>query len=131
MPYPKKPIADNKIAVEPTSITKLGQTHFRSFIDFIRSQGVIGLAVGLVLGGAVTTLVKSMIDNIVMPPIGFLLGSGQGLKGLSWTIGQTIGGNAAVLNYGLFLNDLINFVVIALVVYLMVRLLKVEKIEKK
>ena len=102
-----------------------GQTN--GFMNFIREQGVVGLAVGLVLGGAVTILVKSMVDNVVMPPLGFILGSAEGLKGLSWNMGQTPAGKDAILHYGVFLNDLINFLVIALVVYLLVHALGFDK----
>ena len=66
-----------------------------------------------------------------MPPIGLLLGSANGLKGLSWIIGTTHDGAPALLNYGVFLNDLINFLVIALVVYVIVRLLKLDTFDKK
>ncbi|MEO6109474.1 MAG: large conductance mechanosensitive channel protein MscL [Candidatus Saccharimonadales bacterium] len=102
----------------------------RGFVDFIRTQGVVGLAVGLVLGGAVSILVKSLVDNVVMPPVGLLLGSADGLKGLSVTIGKA-SGNPAVIHYGTFLNDLINFLVIALVVYLVFNLLGLTKLDKK
>lgn len=98
----------------------------KGFVNFIREQGVVGLAVGLVLGGAVATLVKSLVDNVVMPPIGLLLGSSDGLKGLSWTMGRT-DGKDVVLHYGVFLNDLLNFAVIALVIYLVVHLLGLDK----
>jgi large conductance mechanosensitive channel len=100
--------------------------HVRGFVNFIREQGVVGLAVGLVLGGAVTTVVKSLIDNIVMPPIGFLLGSANGIKGLSWTLGSSMG-QPVVLQYGTFINDMINFMVIAAVVYFTVHLLGLDK----
>lgn len=98
----------------------------QGFVNFIREQGVVGLAVGLVLGGAVATLVKSLVDNVVMPPVGLLLGSADGLKGLSWTIGRT-NGEDAVLNYGVFLNDFLNFVIIALVIYVVVHSLGIDK----
>jgi large conductance mechanosensitive channel len=105
--------------------------HLKGFLDFVREQGVIGLAVGLVLGGAVSVLVKSLIDNVVMPPIGVLLGSAEGLKGLTVSMGEH-GGKEAVLSYGLFLNDLINFVVIAGVVYGVVHVLGFDKkLDKK
>ena len=120
-----------KIKVSPISIAKVGKSQMKAFSDFIRTQGVVGLAVGLVLGGAVSVLVKSLVDNVVMPPLGLLLGSAQGLKGLSWTMGKTNAGVPAVLNYGIFLNDFINFVVIALVIYLIVRLLRFDRIDKK
>lgn len=98
----------------------------KGFVNFIREQGVVGLAVGLVLGSAVATVVKSLVDNVVMPPVGLLLGSADGLKGLSWTIGRT-GGKDAVLHYGVFLNDLLNFVIIALVIYIVVHMLGLDK----
>ena len=120
-----------KIKVSPISIAKVGKSQMKAFSDFIRTQGVVGLAVGLVLGGAVSILVKSLVDNVVMPPLGLLLGSAQGLKGLSWTMGNTNAGVPAVLNYGIFLNDFINFVVIALVIYFIVRLLRFDRIDKK
>lgn len=120
-----------KVSLSPMTIVLVGESQFKSFLDFIRTQGVVGLAVGLVLGGAVSVLVKSLVDNVVMPPLGFILGSAQGLKGLSWTMGTTPTGTPAVLNYGVFLNDLINFIVIALVVYFIVRLLRFDRIDKK
>ncbi|EDK72863.1 Large-conductance mechanosensitive channel-like protein [candidate division TM7 genomosp. GTL1] len=104
-----------------------GRTHASDFMTFIREQGVAGLAVGLVLGGAVTVVVKSLIDNIVMPPLGLVLGSAEGLKGLSLSLGQTAAGKDAVLHYGVFLNDVVNFMVIALVVFLVVRVLGFDK----
>jgi large conductance mechanosensitive channel len=139
MSAPKKPIirkpniniTAQQVNVGPVSIARAGSSQIKAFFDFIRTQGVIGLAVGLVLGGAVSILVKSLVDNIVMPPLGLLLGSAEGLKGLSWTIGKTAGGVPTELHYGIFLNDFINFVVIALVVYLIVHLLRVEQFDKK
>ena len=113
------------------AIIQAGNEQMKSFMDFIRSQGVVGLAVGLVLGGAVSVIVKSLVDNIVMPPLGFLLGSAEGLKGLSWTMGNTASGQPAILHYGIFLNDVINFIVIAVVIYSTVKLLKVEQFDKK
>lgn len=126
-------MANKKIdrRIDPTVIVRFGGSHAKAFIEFIRTQGVIGLAVGLVLGGAVGAMVKSMVDNIIMPPLGLVLGSAEGLKGLSWVIGKTSDGKEAVLHYGVFLNDLINFVVIALVIYFIISLFKIEKIEKK
>ena len=98
----------------------------RGFVNFIREQGVVGLAVGLVLGSAVAAVVKSLVDNVVMPPIGLLLGSADGIKGLSWTMGQA-NGKDAVLHYGVFLNDLLNFVIIAFVIYIVVHSLGLDK----
>lgn len=117
--------------INPKSIIIAGESQFMAFLSFIRTQGVVGLAVGLVLGGAVSVMVKSLVDNVVMPPLGLLLGSTGGLKGLSAFIGKTSGGADVVLNYGIFLNDFINFLVIAFVIYLLVSLVKVDKLDKK
>lgn len=130
----KKPtikITAENVEITPQAIAKVGTSQLKGFIDFIRTQGVVGLAVGLVLGGAVSVMVKSLVDNIVMPPLGLILGSAEGIKGLSWTIGNTNAGQAVIIRYGIFLNDFINFIVIALVVYLIIRLLKIEKLDKK
>ena len=115
----------------PKEILTMGNSQLKGFVEFIRTQGVIGLAVGLILGGAVSTLAKSLIDNIIMTPIGFLLGSAEGLKGLAVTIGVTAEGGPALWRYGMFLNDLINFLVIALVVYVLVRIMGLDKLDLK
>ena len=116
--------------IGPKNIITAGESQLAAFLNFIRTQGVVGLAVGLVLGGAVGVVVKSLVDNIVMPPLGLLLGSTEGLKGLSVVMGKTSDGAPAVLHYGIFINDFINFVVIALVIYLVISLFKVDKFDK-
>ena len=100
--------------------------HLVGFVNFIRGQGVIGLAVGLVVGTAASTLVNSLINNVVMPPLGFLLGSSDGLKGLVLDMGVTPSGEQAVLRYGAFLSDFINFMVVAVIVYLVVKLFRMD-----
>ena len=102
------------------------KAQFAGFKKFIKDQGLIGMAIGLILGTASGDLVKSLINNIIMPPLGFILGSAEGLKGVVWNMGKTPAGKEAVLSYGAFLNDVINFLVIAFVVYFV--LLFVEKL---
>ena len=127
----KKKVASPTLVREAaTGVVTVSGAQVRGFLDFIRTQGVVGLAVGLLLGGAVSLLVKSLIDNVIMPPVGLLLGSNDGLKGLSWAIG-TVDGEPAVIHYGTFLNDFINFVVIALVVYFIFHALGLTKLDKK
>ncbi len=131
MPKAKILKVAKKVKVYPNAIVKVGSSQMKAFLDFIRTQGVVGLAVGLVLGGAVSVLVKSMVDNVVMPPLGLVLGSAEGIKGLAWTMGNTTGGQPAVLHYGIFLNDFINFLVIAAVIYFVIHLLRLDQIDKK
>ncbi len=100
------------------------------FLNFIREQGVVGLAVGFVLGAASTTLVKSLVENVIMPPVGILLGSADGIKSLTLGLG-TYNGKESLMRYGQFLNDLIYFIILALVVYVVVKLLHLDRLDVK
>ena len=100
------------------------------FLEFVREQGVVGFAIGFILGSASSTLVKSLVDNVIMPPIGILLGSAEGLKNLKLNLG-TYSDKTAYLQYGQFLTDLINFLILALVVYIVAKLLKLDRLDKK
>lgn len=96
----------------------------KGFIDFVRTQGVVGLAVGLILGAAVSDLVKSLISSFVSPILGLVLGSAEGLGAANFTLG------GATITYGAFLNTLINFTVIAFVIYFGVKKLGLDKLDK-
>ncbi len=96
----------------------------KGFLEFVRTQGVIGLAVGLILGGAVTTLVTSLIKNLINPLLGLILGQAKDLADSYISI------LGAKLMYGNFILDLINFVVVALVVYFGVKKLRLDRIDK-
>ncbi len=86
---------------------------------------MVGLAVGFILGGAVSDLVKSLIDNIINPLLGILLNQAKGLTEASFMLG------GATIKYGAMLNTLINFFVIAAVVYFSVKKLGLDKLYKK
>ena len=108
-------------------VKKIGgglKSQFSGFVDFIRTQGVVGFAVAFILGGAVSALVTSLVINLVNPILGVLLGSAKDLAANSINF---FGGN---IMYGKFLNDLINFLVIALVVYFGVKKLGLDKLDK-
>jgi len=97
----------------------------KGFIDFIREQGVVGLAVGFILGGAVSGLVKALIDDLINPLLGVVLGAAGNLQDASLMIGPV------ALAWGHFINTAINFVVIAVVVYFGVKGLGLDKLDKK
>ncbi|MBI5019160.1 MscL family protein [Candidatus Gottesmanbacteria bacterium] len=97
----------------------------RGFIDFIREQGVVGFAVGFILGGAISALVKSFIEDIVSPVLAL------GTSNLSTLTEAYLQVGSAKIMWGSFLNDLINFIVLAFVVYFAVKILKLDKLDKK
>lgn len=102
----------------------------KGFIAFVREQGVVGVAVGLTLGLGSKSLVDSLVANILNPIIGILSG-GESL-GSKYVCLKTVGESCTTkLGYGQFLSDLLGFVVIAAVVYFMVKVLKLDRIDKK
>ena len=97
----------------------------KGFIDFVREQGVVGLAVGFILGGAVSKVVTALVNDIINPLLGLVLGAVGGLKTASLKIG------AAQIMYGDLLSVIVDFIVVALVVYYGVKIIGLEKLDKK
>ncbi len=97
----------------------------KGFIDFVRKQGVVGLAVGFILGGAISKVVSSIVQDIINPLLGIILGATGGLQKMVIKVGT------AEIMVGNFIAALIDFLVIALVVYFGVKGLKLEKLDKK
>jgi large conductance mechanosensitive channel len=84
------------------------------FSVFIEQRNVLNLAVGVVLGTAFGQIVNSLVNNIIMPLVGILLG-GVDVAGLSFHVGE------AVVGYGLFLQGIINFLIIAFCIFWFVK----------
>ena len=97
----------------------------RGFLKFIREQGVIGFAVGFIVGGAVTKLVTAFVTDIVNPAAGLALGFTKNLDKAYFQI------YSAKIAWGDFVTSLIDFLIIAGVVYLIIRLLGIELEKKK
>lgn len=94
----------------------------KGFIEFIRKQGVIGLAIGFIVGAATGVVVSALVNDLITPVIAMILGK-QDLNALTFTI------NNAVFSYGHFISVLINFVIILAVVYLIFKVLGLEKLD--
>ena len=101
---------------------------WREFRDFAVRGNVVDLAVGLILGAAFTTIVNSLVNDIIMPPIGLLLGGIDfsdffvTIKGGSFpTVAAAKAAGAVTLNYGLFINSVIKFVIVAFAVFILVK----------
>src|SRR5262245_39666410 len=100
----------------------------KEFREFIARGSVLDLAIGVIIGAAFGKIVTSLVDDIIMPPIGLLLGrvdftnlfidlSGQGYPSLE----AAKAAGAPTINYGVFLNTLIQFLIIAFVLFLIIR----------
>lgn len=98
--------------------------HVTGFVDFIRTQGVVGLAVGFILGGAVSKVVSSLVTNVINPLLSIVLGAAGGLANMSVTLGS------ATVGVGAFLTSVIDFIVIAAVVYFGVKGLGLDRLDK-
>ena len=94
------------------------------FLAFIREQGVVGLAVGFILGGAVSKVVTGLVEDVINPLVGLALGSTEGLKDASAMVGS------AKILYGALISTTIDFIIIALVVYFGVKLIGLDKLDK-
>ena len=94
------------------------------FREFIARGNVIDLAVGVIIGAAFNDIVKSLVDQIVMPPVGLLL-SGVDFSHLQWVLKPdnpaTPQNELVAIQYGAFLNTLIRFFIVAWVVFLLVK----------
>ena len=101
---------------------------WKEFREFIERGNVLDMAVGIIIGAAFGTVVSSLVDDIIMPPIGLALG-GVDFANLFITLGsgqyaslaEAQEAGAATINYGLFINNLITFLIVAFAVFLLVR----------
>lgn len=98
------------------------------FREFVTRGNVMDLAVGVIIGGAFGKIVSSLVSDVIMPPIGLLLNGVDfsnlyvSLNGQVYsTLADAQAAGAPTLNYGSFINNVIDFLVIALVIFLMVR----------
>lgn len=87
---------------------------FEEFKKFAFKGNVVDLAIGVIIGGAFGAIVKSLVEDIIMPLIGLVMPGKQGYQGWVWHVGDK------VIPYGKFLGALVNFLIIALVLYLFI-----------
>lgn len=104
------------------------QEFVKEFREFISRGSVIDLAVGIIIGTAFTGIVNSLVNDVIMPPIGLLLGDVDfsnlyiNLSGDSYdSLAAAQEAGAATLNYGMFINTVINFLIIAFVIFVLIR----------
>lgn len=113
------------------------------FKSFLMRGNVVDMAVGIVIGGAFTGIVKSLVDDVIMPPIGLLLG-GVDFSNLFWTLkdgaeaaapyatlAAAKDAGAVTVNIGLFINTMISFLIVGLAVFFLVKMVNAMQKEQE
>ncbi|HLS06217.1 MAG TPA: large-conductance mechanosensitive channel protein MscL [Wenzhouxiangella sp.] len=92
------------------------------FKEFAVKGNMIDMAVGIVIGAAFGTVVSSLVDDIIMPPIGMLL-SGVDFSNLEWVLkaADADGEGGVAISYGAFINNIISFLVVAVAIFLVIK----------
>jgi large conductance mechanosensitive channel len=108
----------------------------KEFKEFVMRGNVVDLAVGIVIGAAFGKIVTSLVNDILMPPIGLVLGKVDFANmfidlsgGQHPTVAAAKAAGAATINYGMFLNTIIDFLIVALVIFLVIR--RVNRIKRE
>jgi len=111
---------------------------FGEFKKFLIQGNMVDMAIGFIFGGAFSTVIKSMVDNVIMPPIGMLLGRVDfsnlfiAIDGNSYaSLADAEEAQGVVIKYGAFINDIVSFVILGFVVFLAVRYYNKLKEEPK
>jgi len=98
----------------------------KEFKDFAMRGNVVDMAVGIIIGAAFGKIVASLVSDVIMPPIGMIMG-GVSFSDLSLALGT--GEGAATLNYGIFIDTVISFLIIALAVFMLIK--AINSMQKK
>lgn len=125
----KKPEAEYETLKLGKQAKKKAKGHAQGFSDFVRTHGVVGLAIGFVIGTQARVLVDQLSNSFINPLLGLIIGSGEGLTVKKFAI--TLGNTTAVFKWGAFVYALINFLLIAVLIYLVYRWLHLDKLDKK
>ncbi len=116
-------------AVQKDVVDAVVQKQVRGFVDFLREQSVVGLAIGLVLGTQAKQLVDQLVNSFFNPFIGLILPGEGTLAQKSFTV--SIAGKSETFGWGAFVVSLITFVLVAAVVFYVFKGLRLDKLDKK
>lgn len=120
-----------EIKLDPIKVVKgVTESKFmKEFREFINRGSIVDLAIGVAVGGAFTSIAKSLVDDIIMPIAGLIMG-GVNLADFSLTVPNLFGADMSVtIAYGNFLQNVVNFLVIAFAVFILVKL--INKMNRK
>ncbi len=96
------------------------------FKDFAMKSNFIDMATGIIIGGAAGTVVKSLVADIIMPPIGYLMG-GVDFSELGLSLGKGFDGKDVIIKYGSFINSMISFLIIMGAIFLLIKVINTAK----
>ena len=111
----KKNVTNNKLV-------KKGGSAFKEFKEFISKGNIFDMAVGVIIGGAFGKIVTSLVNDIIMPLVGIIIG-GHDFTGLTLNVKD------ATINYGTFIQNIVDFLIVALCIFLVVKAM--SKFKKK
>lgn len=115
-----------------SKLVSSGRSQTKGFVDFVRTQGVIGLAVGLAIGTAAGAAVKQIVDGFINPIVGFLIG-GIDLSQLTWVVVKAgaDGKGGLEFSWGAILSSIITLLATAFVIYWLIHATKLDRLDKK
>jgi large conductance mechanosensitive channel len=112
---------------------------FKQFREFAMRGNVVDMAVGIIIGAAFGTIIKSLVSDIIMPPVGLLLGNvdfanlfvilkpGPEVAGPYAALADAQAAGAVTLNYGVFINTIISFLIVAFALFLVIRAMNMAR----
>jgi len=129
VPEIKKPAPPKKRKTVTSAARARTREQFGGFLEFFRSQGIVGLAIGFVIGTQAKVLVDQLSISFINPLLGLIIGGGNNLTAEKFSL--TTNGNIAVFAWGQFVFVLINFIITAAIIYFVFKWLRLDKLDKK
>jgi large conductance mechanosensitive channel len=125
----KASAAKAKASAAKSKASAATKGHGGGFVEFIRTQGVVGLAVGLAIGTAAGATVKALVTGFITPIVQFIVGSQAGLESATWHV--ELWHRTADFAWGAAVSSLITLIATALVIYWIVNIFKFDRLDKK
>jgi len=118
-----------RAAAAKATARKLSRNETSAFIDFVRTRGIVGLAIGLAIGTVASGTIKTIVEGFITPIVQFIVGTHRTLEVQVWHV--ELWGRTADFQWGAALSSLITLVATIFVIYVLVRILQLDKLEKK